>query len=157
DSALVHELFAQQARSTPDAVALRGFGTSWSYARLLERSRAIAAFIQMNGGRPGGHVGIAMPRSLEMVAAMLGGLQAGCAYVPLDPAWPSKRLDRITRAIRPTLILDAAALQRIADGAPGTKIPVKLWPESPAYTLFTSGSTGVPKGVTIEHRNVTAL
>lgn len=155
--------FAEQVARRPDQVALTFQDSSWTYADLARHSDTVAARIVANGIMPGSLIGLALGRSMWMVAAMLGVAKAGAAYLPLDPGFPPSRLALIAEDAKPALVLVE----------PGTEhaIPVSLapslsltrdWPdtvfepqtidgESLAYVLYTSGSTGKPKGVEISH------
>ena len=145
---LVHEQIAEQAARTPDAVAVLGRGESWTYAELLARAAGLASHLQRLGVGPDVPVGIQMERSPSMVAAVLGVLQAGGAYLPLDPAYPEER--------RAFMLADSGArvvitsLEEHLTGGPA----VSSLPDHLAYVLYTSGSTGRPKGVQVTHRNV---
>ncbi|MBI1398035.1 MAG: amino acid adenylation domain-containing protein [Betaproteobacteria bacterium] len=167
----VHARFEQQARATPDAVALVAGDVVLDYRALNERANAIAHRLRELGAAPDAGVGIMMHRSADLVAGLLGILKAGAGYVPLDPSFPAARIDYMLDDSRVDLVLtEAAFADRLAtararvvcvdrdvpsgeerfrqDPAPTAA------PESLAYTIYTSGSTGQPKGVQIEHRNV---
>jgi natural product biosynthesis luciferase-like monooxygenase protein len=150
----VHHAFEAQVRRAPDATALVWRGEPISYARLNARANQVAHRLIGQGVAPGSLVGLSMDRSADLVAAMLGVLKAGAAYVPLDPGYPKERLaymieDAHLAAIVSTLDgLDASAVEN-----PRTNVR----PEDLAYVIYTSGSTGKPKGVMVEHRNVASF
>ena len=170
----VHELFEEQVRRTPSAVALASGDRSLTYAELDACADGLAAELRRQGVGPGSLVGLCVGRSPEQVVAILGTLKAGGAYLPLDPAFPAERLAFMIQDSRvgvivvddrhaarladheATLVLigpgTPAPLQRAADGAGGGAGPSDL-----AYVIYTSGSTGRPKGVLVEHRNVASL
>lgn len=173
-------LVAEQARTTPEAVAIVGDQTL-SYRALTERAEDIAAELTRQGLRAEQPVGVLMQRSADMVAVLLGILRAGGAYVPLDPEDPIERAGRMVQIAGCTLVVgDAPSLERwrAARGlrAAGAGEPALLaidsipplaerpdqTPCAPggdrlAYVLFTSGSTGEPKGVEVEHGSVVNL
>src|SRR5579872_3312974 len=173
------ELFQDQVRRVPDAPALI-CGGAVSYAELNARANRLARFLVSRGARPEGLIAVAMPRSAEMVVALLAVLKAGAGYVPVDLAYPPDRILYMLAEARPVAVLTtmaagrdlpdgasrvvlddpatAAALSRLdgADLAAGERTGV-LRPASTAYVIYTSGSTGRPKGVVTEHRNLTAL
>ena len=173
----VPELFQAQAARTPDATAVIFEGTQVSYAELNARANRLARLLIDRGAGPEGLVAIAMPRSAEMIVAVLAVLKAGAAYVPVDPAYPADRIGFMLTDTCPVAVLTTvlagqglpggtprvalddpgivAALPRLADGdLVGAERPGQLGPSSPAYVIYTSGSTGRPKGVVIEHRSL---
>lgn len=137
--------FEARVAETPDAVAVNWGGQSWSYQELDRRASAIAS-----GLEPGSVVGLAVRRSAAAVAAILGVLKAGAAYVPIDPSWPRGRSEFVARDAGCSAVLDDAAvddlLKRDISCSAGQTVPG----DRLAYILYTSGSTGRPKGVTIE-------
>lgn len=162
----VHEMVEKQAAATPDATAVISGTEKLSYARLNARANAIAAELQAHGAGPDRLVGIYLERSSEMVAAILGVLKAGAAYVPLDPAYPKERLAFMTADSGLATILTSERLRQdaLALGAPAVRVleelppsatpvrPAHLTAENLAYVIYTSGSTGKPKGVQIPHK-----
>ena len=170
---VVHRLFEAQAARAPDAPALVFAGETISYGELNARANRLARHLRGLGVGPEARVGICLPRTPEMVAALLAVLKAGGAYVPLDPDFPRERLgwmledagarlvltesalaDRLpagARAVRLDAL--AAELRALPDGDPeGGALPDNL-----SHVIFTSGSTGRPKGVMIRHASVVAL
>jgi amino acid adenylation domain-containing protein len=168
EHATVHGLVAGQAARTPEAVALVAGDRRLTYGALQARAAGLAARLRALGVGPGDVVAVHAERSLEMVVGYLAVLQAGGAYLPLDPSLPTRRVAgmlqdagaRIALASRRapsgalagvahTLWLDEASAGNAPDAAVG--------PDARAYVMFTSGSTGRPKGVTIPHRAVLRL
>lgn len=151
-----------------DRCAVECGGATIDYATLDRRSRRLAAALVSQGVERGGLVGVAVPRSLDMLVAVLAVLRAGAAYVPLDPAFPAQRLHRmvehsgLARVIAAEGALPDALLEgRIrlsideleAVAEEDADLP-DVGPDDLAYVLYTSGSTGEPKGVRILHRNL---
>ncbi|MFI1799468.1 amino acid adenylation domain-containing protein [Streptomyces sp. NPDC020379] len=167
----VARLFEEQAARTPDATALTSGETRWTYAELERASARVARTLLSLGSRPGDRVGIAMRRSPETIATILGVLRAGAATVPLDTGYPPERVAAMLEQARPFrvvahadqahLLTDGTAVltaEEIFDGAAPADVPLPaIAPESVAYVLFTSGSTGKPKGVAMPHRSLANL
>ena len=165
-----HELFAEQRRRTPDAVALACGESSLTYRELDARAERLAARLRARGVGPESVVGVCLDRSPELVVALLATLKAGGAYLPLDGAYPAERLafmvkdsaacllvtrrdlaGRLPADSPPVLLLDAAEEEgagQEADGKGGAA------PDNLAYVIYTSGSTGRPKGVMVPHRGL---
>ncbi|GKS63650.1 hypothetical protein YTPLAS72_09540 [Nitrospira sp.] len=163
------QLFEAQVKRTPDAVAI-SMGTKFlQYDQLNAQANQLARYLQTLGAKPGATVGIGFDRSLEMVVALLAVMKTGAAYVPLDPEFPRDRIrfmaqnasvaavlttsklsDRFDTRICRLLCPDREA-ERIAQEAEHDLSPVAT-PQDLAYILYTSGSTGQPKGVEIPHR-----
>ena len=164
----VPELFAAVVAARPAAVAIAWAGQTLSYGELAERAGAVAAALQARGVGPGTLVGVRAGRSPEMIAALLGILQTGAGYVPIDERDPDARQALVVRETGVPLILtDAAAGGEIA-GLPVVSVqscwtgkarptPVRVMPGDVAYVMYTSGSTGTPKGVRIPHRGIVRL
>ena len=165
--ATLAELVGAQAARTPDAVAVACEGQRLSYRELDRRANRLAHHLRTLGVGPEVLVGLCAARSVEMVVGLLGILKAGGAYVPLDPDFPAARLAFMAqdaefkvvvagRAVADALppssatqvwLEDWAGVDGVAKGPPAT-----AGPDSPAYVLYTSGSSGQPKGVEITHR-----
>ncbi|MFD4028383.1 amino acid adenylation domain-containing protein [Streptomyces sp. NPDC058576] len=150
----IDEAFAAQAAARPDAPALTAGSATLSYAELDSRAELLADGLYAHGVRPGDLVGLCLPRSTDLVAAMLAVLKADAVHVPLDPEHPADRRERTARdaGVRLT-VEDPADLV----GHPPRPAAPPGEPGAPAYVIHTSGSTGRPKGVVVPHANVTAL
>ncbi|WP_327364780.1 non-ribosomal peptide synthetase/type I polyketide synthase [Streptomyces sp. NBC_01296] len=164
------ERILAQARRTPDAVALVDAGRDWTYRRVVSRAAAMAGHLRSAGAGPGTLVGIHLPRSADLVVAVLATWLAGSAYVPLDPEYPQARLEHVVRDSGLLLVIStregAAAIADdrievlLADAfpesaeqgeLPGEEAAAAAALSSLAYVIYTSGSTGLPKGVQLEH------
>lgn len=167
-SLLMHELFLEQVKRTPDAIALRSDGLRLTYQELAERAQALALALRAEGVEPLDRVGVYMERSIEMVVSIFAILMSGAAYVPIDPDFPEQRIGYVLEDAKPKTVLGISSLRakwnqpsialRIVDWAelsPAKTGPtVKMGPDAAAYVLFTSGSTGRPKGVAVSHRAI---
>ncbi|HYU23838.1 MAG TPA: amino acid adenylation domain-containing protein, partial [Thermoanaerobaculia bacterium] len=155
----LHELVEAQAARQPEVAAIVCGDARITYGELDRRSDAVAAALQARGVRLEDRVGVALPRSIEAIVAMLGVLKAGAAYVPLDPAYPAERLrymldtaDAVALLTNETLaaMLGTSVPVMLADRPIETsavRTPVPVRNDNLAYVLYTSGSTGTPKGV----------
>jgi amino acid adenylation domain-containing protein len=167
--ACLHELFATQAASTPEAVAVQLMDRRLTYAELETRANQLANHLVELGVGPDVLVGICLGRSLEMVVGLLGILKAGGAYVPVDPTYPADRQAyMLSDAQAPVIVTQAELRDSLAgNGAqivcldadeltlarqPSSPPSLASDPEQLAYVIYTSGSTGRPKGVQIPHR-----
>jgi amino acid adenylation domain-containing protein len=166
--ATVHGLVERQARREPDAIAVVEGGRQLSYRELFERARGVAASLRARGVARGDRVGVLLGRSAESVAAQLGVLAAGAAYVPLDPQHPPARIARVLAdagaavaltdaELRRRLPVGIAALDVVEAVAAEPADPAAVGPDDLAYVIYTSGSTGEPKGVEVTHGNVARL
>ncbi|GCE51337.1 non-ribosomal peptide synthase protein (TIGR01720 family)/amino acid adenylation domain-containing protein [Thermosporothrix hazakensis] len=167
----MHHLFEQQVEQTPQATALICGTTRLTYQQLNQRANQLARLLQHHGVGPEVPVGIYLPRTEDIVVALLATLKAGGTYIPLDPAYPAERIRFILQDSRASIVLTRSELapifqqgctlirldERRERSLPMENLTVSLSPESLAYSIYTSGSTGLPKGVALEHRNAVAF
>jgi amino acid adenylation domain-containing protein len=166
----IHHLVEDQVDRTPDAVAAQAGDRRWTYRQLDEAANRVAHHLREAGVGPEVAVGVCLPRSLELLAALLGVFKAGGVYVPLDPALPVQRLRTLVEDARPAVIVADDAHAPLFDGVdarivaprdtadrPTGRVGSTVVAANAAYLLYTSGSTGRPKGVVLEHRNLTNL
>ncbi|OLF06967.1 hypothetical protein BLA60_29345 [Actinophytocola xinjiangensis] len=150
--ACVHEVVAATAAATPDAVALVADGVPVTYGELDARANRLAHHLVAGGVRPGSLVAIRLERDADLVVALLAVLKTGAGYTMLDPRFPKARVRAILVATRARLLTDVA----VPPGLPDTAPAVAVTPGDIACVMFTSGSTGVPKGVATPHGALTA-
>ncbi|MFF3445422.1 amino acid adenylation domain-containing protein [Streptosporangium sp. NPDC002721] len=164
-----------QAARTPDAPAVRYGEKELTYRELNERADQLASYLVGRGAGPERFVAIAIPRSELLPIALLAVLKTGAGYLPVDPGYPAERiahlladaaptsvlatgevLDRLPRQQDvPLIVLDDPGVEaRLAEASGWFRHPADLRPEHPAYVMYTSGSTGAPKGVVVSHANV---
>ncbi len=171
----VHELFAAQAGRTPGAVAVVQGERTLTYAELDAWAHGLAQHLRRRGVRAGSRVALLLPRSVELVVAELAVLRAGAAYVPLDASYPAERtafmiadsgarllLSRSGEPLAPLPGVDRVDVDTLSGaGAAGVAGELDaaggLGGEALAYVMYTSGSTGEPKGVMVPHRAITQL
>jgi amino acid adenylation domain-containing protein len=168
----IHQLFEEQARKTPGAVAVVFGGRSLTFRELDRRANGLAHHLRGLGVRPETRVGLCLERGLELMACILGVMKAGGAYVPVDPAHPAERIGYVLGDAAVAVLLTQETLR----GAVPVSSSVRVvcvdaeWPGPPAgrarapvsgvtsenlaYVIYTSGSTGRPKGVAMHHRGV---
>ncbi|UBI35099.1 MULTISPECIES: amino acid adenylation domain-containing protein [Streptomyces] len=139
------ELFEARAALTPDVPAVVCQDTELTYAELNSRANRLAHLLMGKGAGPERVVALKLPRSAEMVVAILAVLKSGAAYLPVDPGYPAERIAYMLDDTRPVLVLD----QPLAtEDQPDTNpVVTGRHPAQPAYVVYTSGSTGRPKGV----------
>jgi amino acid adenylation domain-containing protein len=171
--ALAPELFRAQVAQTPDAPAVVFEGVTTSYAELAVRASQVARLLVSRGAGRGALVGVALERSADLVAVLLGVWMAGAGYLPVDPGYPAERVEFMLADAAPVVVVTSsqAAARLPAGGVPVVALddpavaaelasldagPVSLaaGARDVAYVMYTSGSTGRPKGVMAEHEGV---
>ena len=167
----IPDLWAAQAASTPEAVALTFDEQSLSYRELDYRSNHLAHNLSRHGARPGQCVALLLPRSADAIVAILAILKTGAAYLPLDPSVPSARIEFMLSDAAPIAAVTTTDLRSRLAGfelpvidvgdptaleGPSAELAAPA-PDDIAYFIYTSGTTGKPKGVAITHQNVTQL
>ncbi|HEX8503998.1 MAG TPA: amino acid adenylation domain-containing protein [Hymenobacter sp.] len=169
-TATLPALIAVQAQATPTNIAIKFGSTELTYAELNLQANQLATCLLRRDVLPGDVVGVAVERSVELLVALLSILKCGAAYVPLDPAYPAERIDFMLADSGARLLLTSAGglpalatetprlnvedLLAEAAGLPDTEPQVIFPSANRCYVLYTSGSTGQPKGVAVTHRNV---
>ena len=167
----IHELFEHQVERSPDAVAVSCDGDELTYAELNRRANRLARGLRLSGLERGAPVGLCVGRSARMMVAVLAVLKAGGAFVPLDPSYPTERLEFMLKDSGARIvILEQATAARLAVGGATTillddenvlrgegeaNLALELTGDDLCYLLYTSGSTGRPKGVLGMHRGTT--
>jgi len=166
----LHELFSQQAETSPNAIALEFDDQTISYKELTKTVNQIANYFLAQGLSPGQFIAVSMDRSPNLTASLLAILQCGAAYLPLDPKFPTERLEFMLEDSEASFLLTTESLSTSLpknsktiliedvwsslDQYPATPLSLAIDPEKVAYIMYTSGSTGKPKGVTVTHKNL---
>lgn len=164
-------LFRRQAQATPDNLAVVYKDSRYTYAQVDAISDRIAAYLIAKGLKTEDVVSVLIQRCQWMAIASLGVLKAGCAYQPLDPSYPRERLNFMMKDANVRLLIADEALRELVseyggevlltrdiDGLPASTLPeVDIRPEQLLILLYTSGSTGIPKGCQLTHANLVAF
>ncbi|EMI58308.1 amino acid adenylation domain-containing protein [Rhodopirellula sallentina SM41] len=150
---LLQELVEENAQRTPEKTAVVHGNTEVSYRDLIKKANNIAGHLIAAGVVSETAVVIKLPRSIDLIASILGILKAGGSFVPVDPEFPSARVDQIVNDTSAKVLIDPNWIREHNEAPPNTALPT-IDPSQRAYVIFTSGSTGVAKGVEIEHRGI---
>jgi amino acid adenylation domain-containing protein len=169
----IHELFEEQARRTPDAVAVVHEDQAITYEELNGRANTLAHYLKDRGAGPERRVGLCVERGVGMIVGILGILKAGAAYVPLEPSYPPSRLEYLCADSGVEWVVTSAGvhaewmqagmqqvcLEETGSREPGARgdLRVSMSAQNLAYVIYTSGSTGRPKGVRVTHHNAANL
>ena len=161
---LLHAGFLKTLQSTPQAVACVTENRTLTYEELYRCAADVAQQLKAQGMGRGDYVAVQMKRGWKQVAAALGVLFAGAAYVPVSDSWPMERVDRILEAAKIRAVVSDGVTKTPAEivridveesscerPCPGFSVELNLDPKDVAYVIYTSGSTGLPKGVVIQH------
>ncbi|MFD3919674.1 amino acid adenylation domain-containing protein [Streptomyces sp. NPDC058595] len=157
------QLFERAASRFPDAVAVQDADTVLRYRELDARANRLARALVRHGAGPGQLVAVRLPRSVDLVTALVAVAKSGAAAVPVDPDWPDERIRLILAGTRPVHVLTPGELTLLLSGTDDTTNltdadrGAPLLPSHPAYVIHTSGSTGRPKGVVVPHEGPVAL
>jgi amino acid adenylation domain-containing protein len=172
---LLHELFEEQVITRPDAEAVAFEDESVTYAELNARANQLAHYLISLGVQSDDRIAVCVERSVELVVGMLGILKAGASYLPLDPAYPTDRLQYMLQDAEPKVVLTSSETEAdvpagdipflrldvdlpvLARRQPTHNPDVRVASDNVAYVIYTSGSTGLPKGVMVEHGGLANL
>ncbi|MEM5028599.1 amino acid adenylation domain-containing protein [Priestia sp. WB3] len=169
---VIQELFEEQVKRTPDQIAVVCDDKYQTYKELNKKANQLARTLEAEGVGPDHLVGVMAESSLDMIVGVLGILKAGGAYVPIDPDYPKERVQYMLNDAGVEIVLSQSHLQRNIQSQglkifnldeqssyhqDGTNMEKSVSPTHLAYVLYTSGTTGKPKGVMVEHRNVIRL
>ena len=167
----LHRLFEAQAHRQPTSIALRAGSHVLSYQQLEQQANQLAHLLRQQGLRPGERVGLCLERDHWAIVALLAVLKAGGTYVPFEMDTPAPRLHALLQSLTPALVLSTRqgqhklselqvplllveTLSQELEQYAATPLEVEVGPEDLAYVMYTSGSTGLPKGVMIRHKSV---
>jgi amino acid adenylation domain-containing protein len=162
-SPLLHRLVEEQAARTPQAVALEVGDVRLTYAELVDRASRLVDHLRAAGVGPGSIMAVAAERTPELIVHMLAVLQAGAAYLPVDPTWPQERQELMVVDSGAVVIKDDKVTRDgndIGNASLGSLESLRSLdsaPEASAYLIYTSGSTGRPKGVVVPHRAIASF
>ncbi len=165
------DLFEEQVKKTPNNIAVVFEDQSLTYRELNEKANQLAHFLIEHGVVSNSIVGIMLPRSLEIMIGFLGVLKAGACYIPIDPSFPSERIEYMLEHSNATLLLKIKKIKDVnfkhifnidlslptTSEYPNHNLNLSIAPEDSSYIIYTSGSTGKPKGVVLKHQSLMNL
>jgi amino acid adenylation domain-containing protein/FkbM family methyltransferase len=174
EDACIHELFAEQVARTPNAPAVAFEANQLTLSELNERANQLAHHLRRLGAGPEKLIGLYLPRSIDLITAVLAVWKAGAAYVPFDPLLPQQRLAFMLADTEASIVISRQSLRGNLPERAGPCVCLDTdaeaialestenpdsdtQPENLAYVIYTSGSTGRPKGVMVQHRSVVNL
>lgn len=165
----LHQIISEVAANTPNAIAIKFGGSEWSYKSLNEQANQLASVLIREGVKPGDKIAISLDRSEKLVIGLLAIIKAGGVYIPLDPIFPINRINYMLEDSEAVILItsktysgqyESNAKELLLDeiwptltGEPATDPQVNITGKDLLYILYTSGSTGQPKGVQIAHHN----
>ena len=169
-SKTISQLFEEQVEKTPNNIALVFENKKLTYKELNEKANQLANYLRIRDIKPNDIIGIMLPRSLELLIAIIGVLKSGACYIPIDPTFPGKRIDYMLENSDAKLLITTNELYNNIDFE--NKICItseEIYtqnhkdleninnPEDLSYIIYTSGSTGLPKGVMLKHKSLSNL
>lgn len=166
----LYELFTIQTQKTPNNIALEYVDKVFTYENLQKQTNQLSHYLKEQGIASGDFIAVSIPRSPELVISLLAIMQCGAAYLPLDPEYPKERLEFMLNDSKAKVLLTTKTLSAsLPSSSPtlfiedamsalnqysGSQLSINVTPNDTAYLLYTSGSTGLPKGVPITHKNL---
>lgn len=160
---MVHQTFERMAASFPERRILTSCGETLTYDQLNRRANRIANALKKRGVKEGGRVVLLLPRTCNLIAAMLGSLKAGAAYIPMDVEYPKERVTYVLENSGADFVITAEDMPRavspdeLLSEENEANPPITVDPDRTCYMIYTSGSTGRPKGVAVSHMNLSNL
>jgi amino acid adenylation domain-containing protein len=159
----IHKRFERQVAETPNGTALIASDATLTYNELNQKANRVANALIDLGIKPNSNVLIMLPRTSNLISAILGVLKAGCTFIPIDIEYPKGRIDYIFENSQADYIIADGTIENSIDVAELLEFEnvsnphVEISPDDLAYMIYTSGSTGAPKGVMTSHKNITNL
>ncbi len=147
------EQFEKQVKLHFNNIALKFGNLSYSFEELNLKANQVAhTLVESTGMKPGDRVPLLLEKSENMIIAILAILKAGAVYVPMSPTYPLERIEYIKGQVKAKIVIDEEFMKK-EFSSKKENLPIKILPNDLAYIIFTSGTTGIPKGVMVEHRN----
>lgn len=153
----VHTLFEEQAARTPDKAAVIACDRTLTYRELNEQANRVAYGLIAHGVKPGDIVAFMLPRRSYLIAAMFGILKTGATYLPIDPDYPRERIDYMLEDSKAAYLITEENVPELLKNGGAANPVISMTSDSLCYCLYTSGSTGQPKGALLRHRGIVNL